>query len=442
VCLFVLSLSLPPPAAKHLCLPASLSQFARGASVGVGVFSRGACLLHAESVQFTDVENRFVRDWVLASVLVSGCAKKEEGASGQGGGASAPAAAARAALAKGTAWLAAQQRADGTFGDVPEVGIAALCVAALAKSPQADQPAVSAAIEKGVALLLAHQRADGAFTAEGPSGYENYRTAIAVMALHAVDPQAYAGHIKDAQAFLVSMQMGHHSGADPQKDKAWFGGWNYRQDKGRADLSNTQMSMEALYQSGFDRDSEVWKNAIVFLQRCQNRSESNDGFSAGDDGGGIYAPIETKVKDGVVTLPNGKRLYKSYGSMTYALLKCYIYAGLQKDDPRVQAAYGWVRKHYDLDENPGVGWQGLYYYYSTMATALALYEKPTLTDSDGRQRNWAADLVQRLSELQREDGSWVNGKADRWMEGNPALATAYAALALEASLDVLASRRP
>ena len=41
--------------------------------------------------------------------------------------------------------------------------------------------------------------------------------------------------------------------------------------------------------------------------------------------------------------------------MTYAGLKSFLYAGVGKDDPRVKAAIGWVRRHYTLSENPGQG---------------------------------------------------------------------------------------
>jgi len=48
------------------------------------------------------------------------------------------------------------------------------------------------------------------------------------------------------------------------------------------------------------------------------------------------------------------------------------------------------------------------------------------------QHNWRYELLQQLAQRQREDGSWTN-EADRWMEGLPALTTAYSLLALEAA---------
>ena len=76
--------------------------------------------------------------------------------------------------------------------------------------------------------------------------------------------------------------------------------------------------------------------------------------------------------------------------------------------------------------------EGLYYYYHTFARALATFGEPVITDRSGRQHNWREELVLKLAELQRPDGSWIN-EADRWMEGSPALTTAYSMLALQAA---------
>ena len=59
--------------------------------------------------------------------------------------------------------------------------------------------------------------------------------------------------------------------------------------------------------------------------------------------------------------------------MTYAGLKSMLYAGVGKDDPRVKGAVSWIRKHYDLDTNPGLDGQGLYYYYHVFAKALGRF---------------------------------------------------------------------
>ena len=115
--------------------------------------------------------------------------------------------------------------------------------------------------------------------------------------------------------------------------------------------------------------------------------------------------------------------------MTYAGLKSMIYAGLDRNDPRVKAALTYITQHYTLDENPGLGQQGLYYYYHTFAKTMAVLGEPTLTDAAGISHDWKAELVAALAKRQQPDGSWVN-PADRFMEGDPNLVTAYALLAL------------
>ena len=115
--------------------------------------------------------------------------------------------------------------------------------------------------------------------------------------------------------------------------------------------------------------------------------------------------------------------------MTYAGLKSMIYAGVGPDDPRVRAAVDWIRAHYDLTSNPGMGDAGLYYYYHTFAKALDAMGLDILTDAQGRRHDWRSELLAELARRQRPDGAWVNAN-DRWLEGDPNLVTAYVLLAL------------
>ncbi len=119
--------------------------------------------------------------------------------------------------------------------------------------------------------------------------------------------------------------------------------------------------------------------------------------------------------------------------MTYAGFKSMLYAGLSPDDIRVRAAFDWIRRHWTFDENPGLGQQGLYYYYHTMARALAVSQQKMVIDVDGVAHNWRQELIDALLARRREDGSWQN-PTDRWLEGEPVMATIYAVLALEETL--------
>ena len=107
-----------------------------------------------------------------------------------------------------------------------------------------------------------------------------------------------------------------------------------------------------------------------------------------------------------------------------------IYAGLSKDDPRVQAAMTFISKNYSLTENPGMGQAGLYYYYHTFAKSLNVAEVEVLDDDKGNPHPWRSELGTQVIDSQQSDGSWVNKKNDRWMEGDRQLVTAYALLTL------------
>ncbi len=334
------------------------------------------------------------------------------------------------ALRKAANWLLSQQKDDGTFGGPAEVGKAGLALSAILSTPDAESLKQNPKVKKIVAYLVSMQQPDGSINTPGERGLANYQTSAALAALCAYRDPAHEEVRKKARDFLLGIQ---------NKEGNDFGSWGYNRDK-RGDLSNTQFTLDALKAAGLDENSEAFKNCLAFLQRCQNRSESNDQPWATNDGGGIYYPGASKA--GIIKLPDGRIIYKSYGSMTYALLRGYVLVGLELDDPRVQAALKWLSEHYTLDENPGMPeerkLQGLYYYYFSMAKALGLLGKPHFTAPDGTVRHWAADLARKLLELQRPEGYWVN-EAMRWMENDKVLATAYATMALSEARAALAT---
>ena len=147
--------------------------------------------------------------------------------------------------------------------------------------------------------------------------------------------------------------------------------------------------------------------------------------------------IEETLSDGTTA----SRL-RTYGSMTYSGFKSYAYAGLKKDDPRIKAALEWIGKNYTLTENPGIGPDGMYYYYLVFGRAMRAYGEPMVRviakDGSTTERNWAKDLIAQLATLQNEDGSFRASKQGaRWMEDNPVLITAYSVIALESAREQL-----
>ncbi len=337
-----------------------------------------------------------------------------------------------AAVRRGLAFLTAAQQPDGGWllRGKSDPAITALVVKCFLQSDDfgPDHPIVRRAIRR----ILNAVQSDGGIYVPG-QGLQNYQTSVSLMALSAASGDDLAPVIRRAQAFLKKGQW--DEGEDIDRQNVWYGGAGYGKHK-RPDLSNTQMMLEALHQSGLPRDDPVYQKAIVFITRSQMTSELNDqAFAKGSvDGGFIYTPVNGGESKAGTVVVDGKPRLRTYGSMTYAGFKSMLYAGVGKADPRVKAAYDWIRRHYTLDENPNMpgkqSQEGLYYYFHVFARALNAWGQDVLVDHAGTKHRWRHDLIDKLVLLQRQDGSWVNPK-DRWYEGNPYLVTAYAILAIQ-----------
>lgn len=322
-----------------------------------------------------------------------------------------------ASIDKGLEWLKGEQGEDGLFADHP--GITALAITAFLRHPEGKytekkHPFIQKALKRLVAM---QQENGGIYDVSKQPALPNYNTSIAVLALSSAGNPEYDAVIKKAQGFLKGLQI-------QDEESIYYGGIGYGSRETVHDLSNLNLAIQALKESGSD-DDEVWQKAVKFLERTQNRSESNDQSWAGNDGGFIYSPDgESKAGSDIEGKP------RSYASMTYAGLLSFIYANVDKNDDRVKAAVQWIGKHFTVEENYGMGAQGLYYNYHTMAKALRLYGRDIIIDAKGVSHDWYEELAEQLISVQKPEGFWINENS-RWMEALPVLATSYAILSLD-----------
>ena len=360
---------------------------------------------------------------------------------------------------KAMGWLLTQQK-DGVFAvtmggkTFPDPALTGFGLLALQTKPKAQRTAdEQAAIDKGLRWLLTQQNDDGTFGHNLP----NYTTCVVVGALHRWSDPAVAPALAKAQKAILGFQNLESSGY--QSSDRDYGSIGYGNAK-RGDLSNLHFSLQALRETGLPENHEAFQKALVFLQRTQNLKAVNDfkgkvpdpdregvvlDARPGDDGGAAYYPGNSNA--GYIVQPDGTSIPRSYGSMTYALLKSYTLAGVKGDDARVQAAVKWIQDNWTLAVNPGtdpamgekVRYAGLFYYYMVLAQALDAAKVATVTvtktDDKGKATSeaidWRKALRSHLEGMQAADGTWVNGKNDRWMEGMPLLCTCYAMTALE-----------
>ena len=352
----------------------------------------------------------------------------------------------REAIEKGVGFLVAKQLPDGSWLDDPAV-TALVCTALHQSGSEKYAEAVENAVAKGRQVILKRVREDGAFEGSQPK-YINYTTATCLYALGMINDPQDKEIVKKARKFLIDLQLDEDNENTPTpKSDPFYGGIGYGSGgPRRPDLSNTQLALEALYVTRHlagenegatpeeIRESELaWQKALDFLKEVQNIPEDAEASwvvvrdDPTKDGGFFYRPDQSKASSKY----EDERSLRSYGSMTYAGLKSMIYAKLDKDDYRVKAATEWARNNYTLEENPGMGPEGHFYYLQTFAKAFAALDQDVIATVDGEKRDWREDLIRTLLKLQQPDGSWVNTEHGRWMEGIPELVTAYSLTALE-----------
>ncbi len=325
-----------------------------------------------------------------------------------------------AAIAKGVRFLLAQQKEDGHFSDAQMPALTALPLWALSLSGS-DAESVAAARSRAAKYVLGTQREDGGFyipkPGRGGSGLGNYNTSVCLSALFD-SKLAPTGPMLKAREYIASSQL--------TGDDTMAGGFGYDKLSRRryADLSNTSYALSAMaktssleeFRSDGRRVDLDWDKALVFVENLMKKE--------GPDAGGA-AYNERTPQGGATTNKQGKVSLRAYGAMTYAAVLSMCSAKLDKADPRVRQSVEWIDRNWSVDENPGMGNQGLYYFYDIMTRALDAAK----IDRVG-PHEWKKELGSKIVSLQREDGSWYNDN-NRFWESDPVLCTSFALLALE-----------
>jgi squalene-hopene/tetraprenyl-beta-curcumene cyclase len=330
------------------------------------------------------------------------------------------------AVQRSLLWLAAQQKADGSWSNGAFPALTALPLQAFIRAgwPRDRDP-----VQRAVGFILGGAQPDGRIATRvsgpGSSGLDTYNTAVCMTTLFALEDPALEPVIRRARQFVASSQ---YFGSDGKVGAFGYVG------SGRgstADLLNTLHAAEAMRLTenlsatnrvpGGDPDLR-WDVLIRYVEAFQP--------------GGVSTNRTDPASPAAAPQPV---LFRSYGSMTYVGLLSLIYARVSRDDPRVLSAFDWAVKHWSLDENPGMGSQGLYFFYHVLAKALTAYDCDLIPLADGSLLDWRTALTCRLIARQKIDpatggGYWVNDHGQFW-ESDPVLVTSYAVLSLQMLLE-------
>ena len=327
-------------------------------------------------------------------------------------------------IAKGAKFLLAKQAEDGHWSDPQMPALTALPLWALSGCAAAKGEELGAkgedAMKKASAFVLATQREDGGFyvpkPGRGGSGLGNYNTSVCHSALFDAGLAPKAALLK-ARTYIASSQL--------EGDDTMAGGFGYDKISRRryADLSNTSYAMSAMAKTAtleeFRTDGKKadldWDKALAFVENLMKKD--------GPDAGGA-AYNERTPQAGTSTNAQGRVHLRAYGSMTYAAVLSMCSAKLDRGDPRVRQSLEYLAKYWSVEENPGMGSQGLYYFYDIMARALSAAGVKEVGGHD-----WKRELSAKVVSLQKPDGSWQNDN-NRFWEADPVLCTSFALLVL------------
>ena len=348
------------------------------------------------------------------------------------------------AIEKGAKFLYQNQNATGWWSDP---GLPALTGLALVALEMADVTRLDAKYQsertRAYDYLTSLAKPDGAIH---DGRLINYNTACSLMALSVANNTHYRPLIEKARAYIAASQV--DLGEKGKLDDPHDGGVGYNYNYDHSDMNNTLMAIEAMRMSESalrqkDQGTQPlkndldWKALEHFLASCQNLPERSNNPNLSnypeDRGGFIYHPGESKAGE-VVDEETKRAALRSYGSITYAGMMSFAYARIGKNDDRVSAVIEWLGKNYTLNENPGMGQEGIYYYFHLISKALTAQDVTTLKGPDAKPIHWKNDLAAKLISLQNKDGSWKNSNK-RWMEGDPNLTTSYVLVALSLLAD-------
>jgi len=297
------------------------------------------------------------------------------------------------AVDRGLSWLAAQQRADGSFPapNQSQPAITSFCVLAFMSRghlPGSSPGPYRQHLERAIEYILSCQRRDGLFSREWdlttyPAQKEPIRSAmynhgitgLVLSELYGMTESAMGSRIATALESAVRLTCTRH---DMPKEKPFDeGGWRYwRETYDRdADLSVTSwqlMFLRSAKTAGFDIDSNRIDDALRFVRACYVPKY----------GAFVYCP-----------LPN----YSPTRAMVGAGILCLVQGGAF-NDKMVRHAGDWLLAHPYQDGGPD---KPHHYYYGLFYAVPAMYQL-----GGEYWRGFFPGTTRVLLGQQKADGSW------------------------------------
>ncbi|MDO5579860.1 MAG: DUF4159 domain-containing protein [Planctomycetia bacterium] len=322
----------------------------------------------------------------------------------------------RESIRGGIAYLGEIQQKDGSWNEYPgfEPGTTALCTLAL----------ITAGVDKNDPVLL--KALDFLRRPLPESRYQTYPLSLQTMVLCLADPEKDKESIRKNVEWLIAHQF--------QTNNVFRGGWSYvgsHPEFDQVDNSNSQFAILALYEAeriGIPIDPEIWKRALEYWKRMQNK-DGSWGYRAslGDlqvNKSGVGTGSMTCAGIAGLVISSGFRNQSGSRVQGDEVLCCQ-----EVDDDisnRIEKGLNWLSRHFSVQTNPGTvvdvdTW--LFYYLYGLERVGRLTAHRFIGKSDW-YREGADFLLRRKGMLNKY---W---KAQRDLKNNNAVSTAFALLFL------------
>ncbi|MEI6272327.1 MAG: hypothetical protein WCQ03_02525, partial [Phycisphaerae bacterium] len=175
-----------------------------------------------------------------------------------------------AAATSSTTSTAASTSPSATTNSAASAAVTALVVRAFAQRGLNIQS--DAALDRATTRLVALVTGKNGFEPDSSGGMATYVASCTAMGLAALQETKYEKTLAAALAWIRESQWDENEGIAPTQD--WYGGVGYG-SKGRPDLSNTQLMLDALHESNATAKDASVERAVIFLTRCQNLKSTN-----------------------------------------------------------------------------------------------------------------------------------------------------------------------
>ncbi|MBK8978237.1 MAG: terpene cyclase/mutase family protein [Planctomycetes bacterium] len=325
----------------------------------------------------------------------------------------------REAVARGLAFLAAQQHPDGywsqdvgfklntnyrvTAENVPHIGVTALAlISFLAGGNVPGRGTYGDVLERGLGYVLSHVQDDGYITDQGSRMYSHAFATLFLAEIYGMTSRAdVRRELQSAVNIIVDSQNTE-------------GGWRYKPFARESDMSITVCQVLALRSArnvGIAVPARTIRDAERYVRRSAVRSDTFggygqpfQGYSPYDDGGAFRYQLRGHSR---ATFP-----------LTAAGVTTLHAAGIY-DDPIIDDAFDYMRDRMDEFNRY---YQGHYFFYYGHYYAVQAY----YTAGGSRFDDYFPRIREQLLRMQQINGSWPSHVGP-----GEAFATAVATLILQ-----------